>query len=55
MNANCERVIATLRREVLDHLLIWNETNARHILDAYVHCAARPENLAGVWSVRAVS
>jgi hypothetical protein len=35
MNAHCERVIGTLRREVLDHLLIWNETHARHVLDAY--------------------
>ncbi|KAK1176982.1 integrase core domain-containing protein, partial [Streptomyces sp. NBS 14/10] len=35
MNAPCERVIGTLRREVLDHLLIWNETHARQILDAY--------------------
>jgi hypothetical protein len=39
MNADCERVVATLGREVLDHLLIWNETHARHILDAYAHCA----------------
>jgi putative transposase len=30
MNAHCERVIGTLRREALDHLLIWNETHARH-------------------------
>jgi transposase InsO family protein len=35
MNAHCERVIETLRREALDHLLIWNETHARHVLDAY--------------------
>lgn len=35
MNAHCERVIGTLRREALDHLLIWNGTHARHILDAY--------------------
>jgi putative transposase len=35
MNAHCERVIGTLRREALDHLLIWNETHARHVLDAY--------------------
>jgi putative transposase len=35
MNAQRERVIGTLRREVLDHLLIWNETHARQILDAY--------------------
>lgn len=35
MNAHCERVIGTLRREVLDHLLNWNETHARQVLDAY--------------------
>jgi putative transposase len=35
MNAHCERVIGTLRREALDHLLIWNETHARHVLDVY--------------------
>jgi transposase InsO family protein len=35
MNAHCERVIGTLRREALDHLLIWNENHARHVLDAY--------------------
>ncbi|MEV0495857.1 integrase core domain-containing protein [Streptomyces atratus] len=35
MNAHCERVVGTLRREVLDHLLIWNETHARQVLDAY--------------------
>ncbi|WP_374229401.1 integrase core domain-containing protein [Streptomyces sp. NEAU-YJ-81] len=37
MHAQCERVIETLRREVLDHLHIWNETHARQILEAYVH------------------
>ncbi|MEU1628422.1 integrase core domain-containing protein [Streptomyces sp. NPDC020096] len=35
MNAHCERVIGTPRREVLDHLLIWNEAHARQLLDAY--------------------
>jgi putative transposase len=35
MNAHCERVIGTLRREVLDHVLIWNETDARRVLDVY--------------------
>ena len=37
MNARCERVIGTLRREALDHLLIWNETHARRVLDAHAH------------------
>jgi putative transposase len=35
MNAHCERVTGTLRREVLDHPLKWNETHARQIPDAY--------------------
>ncbi|WP_312870369.1 integrase core domain-containing protein [Streptomyces himalayensis] len=35
MNAHCERVIGTLRREVLDHMLIWNDTHARRVLEAY--------------------
>lgn len=35
MNAHCERIIGTLRREALDHLLIRNETHARHVLDSY--------------------
>ncbi|MEU0812332.1 integrase core domain-containing protein [Streptomyces sp. NPDC005970] len=35
MNAHCERVIGTLRREVLDHLLILNEAHARRVLDTY--------------------
>jgi transposase InsO family protein len=35
MNAHCERVIGTLRREVLDHVLVWNETHARRVLDVY--------------------
>lgn len=35
MNAHCERVIGTLRREALDHLLIWNEAHARQVLNTY--------------------
>jgi hypothetical protein len=34
-NAHCERVIGTLRREVLDHLLIRSETHARHVVEIY--------------------
>ncbi|WP_055593702.1 hypothetical protein [Streptomyces hirsutus] len=35
MNTHRERGIKTLPREALDHLLIRNETRARHVLDAY--------------------
>ncbi|MEV7863968.1 integrase core domain-containing protein [Streptomyces hirsutus] len=39
MNAHGERVIGTLRRETLEHVLIWNETRARRVLDEYTrHC-----------------
>ncbi|MEV0696109.1 integrase core domain-containing protein [Streptomyces sp. NPDC050388] len=32
-NAPGERGVGALRREVLDHLLIWNETRARRVLN----------------------
>ncbi|MFV5998587.1 integrase core domain-containing protein [Streptomyces sp. NPDC056231] len=35
MNAHCERVIGSIRREALDHVLIMNEAHARHVLAAY--------------------
>ncbi|MEV0695429.1 integrase core domain-containing protein [Streptomyces sp. NPDC050388] len=35
MNAPCERIIGTLRHRALDHLLLWNETHARQVLDSY--------------------
>ncbi|MFE2185451.1 integrase core domain-containing protein [Streptomyces sp. NPDC059455] len=35
MNAHCERIIGSIRREALDHILIMNETHARHALAAY--------------------
>ena len=49
MNAHCERVIATLRHEVLNHLLTWNETQARQILDAYAshYNSHRPHQARG--------
>ncbi|MFI9811356.1 transposase [Saccharothrix variisporea] len=35
MNAHRERVIDTLRRELLDHILITGETHARQVLKTY--------------------
>ena len=35
MNAHCERVIGTIRREVLDHVLVLNEAHARRVLAEY--------------------
>ncbi|MGW7693810.1 integrase core domain-containing protein [Streptomyces asiaticus] len=34
-NAHCERIIGSIRREALDHILIMNEVHARHVLAAY--------------------
>jgi transposase InsO family protein len=43
-NAICERMIGTLRRELLDRILIVNERHLRRILTDYLHHfnAARP-------------
>jgi putative transposase len=35
MNAHCERVIGSIRREVLDHILITGEAHARQVLKTY--------------------
>lgn len=35
MNAHCERIIGSIRREVLDHVLIMGEGHARQVLAAY--------------------
>ncbi|WP_189220823.1 MULTISPECIES: integrase core domain-containing protein [Streptomyces] len=35
MNAHCERIIGSIRREMLDHVLIVNEVHARQVLAAY--------------------
>jgi putative transposase len=42
-NAICERIIGTLRRELLDRLLIVNEHHLRHVLTGYLrHLQHRP-------------
>jgi len=35
MNAHCERVIGTIRRELLDHILITGEAHVHHVLRTY--------------------
>ncbi|MFI5868082.1 integrase core domain-containing protein [Streptomyces sp. NPDC051546] len=35
MNAHCERIIGSIRREALDHILIMGEAHARQVLAAY--------------------
>ena len=48
-NAICERMIATLRRELLDKILIVNERHLRRILTIYLHHfnTARPHRTLG--------
>ena len=42
-NAYCERVVGTLRRDCLDHLLVWDERQAERLLREYVrYYDARP-------------
>jgi transposase InsO family protein len=36
-NGYCERVIGSIRRECLDHLIIMNESHVRAILRSYIH------------------
>ena len=48
-NAICERIIGTLRREVLDRVLIVNEHHLRRVLTEYLlhHNDARPHRSLG--------
>jgi transposase InsO family protein len=48
-NAICERMIGTLRRELLDRLLIINEHHLRHVLTEYLrhYNAVRPHRGLG--------
>ena len=49
-NAIAERVIGTLRRECLDHLLVINERHLRYVLREYVthYNAMRPHRSLGL-------
>jgi putative transposase len=53
-NATCERVIGTLRREVLDRLLIVNEHHLRQVLTEHLahYNTARPHPAAGAGGPR---
>jgi transposase InsO family protein len=48
-NAICERMIGTLRRELLDRILVVNERHLRRILTSYLHHfnTARPHRTLG--------
>ena len=48
-NAICERVVGTLRRELLDRLLIIDEQHLRRVLTEYLrhHNTARPHRALG--------
>ena len=48
-NAICERIIGTLRRELLDRMLIINEHHLRQVLTEYLqhYDAARPHRALG--------
>jgi hypothetical protein len=48
-NAICERIIGTLRRELLDRLLVVNERHLRQVLTDYLrhYNAARPHRALG--------
>lgn len=35
-NGICERMIGTLRRELLDHIIVWNEAHLRRLLRDYL-------------------
>jgi putative transposase len=35
-NAYAERLIGSIRRECLDHVIVWNERGLRRVLNAYV-------------------
>jgi putative transposase len=51
MNAHCERITGSIRREALDHVLIMGEAHARQVLAAYQRQRGRPSSEVPVfWS-----
>jgi transposase InsO family protein len=36
-NGHAERLIGSIRRECLDHVVVWNEDHLRHVLDEYAN------------------
>ena len=41
MNSTCERFIASVRRECLDHIIVLGEDHLRTVLTEYVTCFNR--------------
>src|ERR1700692_4681600 len=41
-NAYVDRVIGSIRRECLDHIVIFNERHLRQVLSSYIHSYQRP-------------
>jgi len=50
-NALAERVIGTIRRECLDHLIVVNDRHLRGVLGEYIayYHTARPHRSLGLW------
>ena len=44
-NAYVERLIGSIRRECLDHIIILNERHLRGVLSSYFNTITRPERI----------
>ena len=45
-NPYVKRVIGSIRRECLDHVIVLNETQLRRVLTSYIQCYHRSRHLA---------
>jgi len=52
-NAFAERAIGTLRRDCLDHIIVWGERHAARILNKYVATESDPAESGGLAATRA--